>query len=439
MSDDNNEQNKRVMNGSYESWIAPGPGSRAQGNMYLIIEGREKDKYEITGYSASSCDAQGRHCTMFDDERRVFDNYMEDIKGTTFYASKEALDELCSLSSYYIKDFVKAMKASSNPMVLEQIDNKLGVFYKEHQGMGKDKELYDANKMFYKIGEKSILPAPYEPSGGYTLDSSEINLEKVRLPEGLETKRMTVRCWSGKFPKQFQNVQFDHVFLKGNEAFPEKISAQSVVLRDMDNIKITDGIRANSLDIEESKNIQVLEGNFTKTKLDQCKNVVISKKAKMGSLSIEQSDNIVIPTSLGNMNNLSINKIHGSNFGRIYLYDKTLDDRVLLDLSTSRINGIVRFTEQDIDYYEEKINKITQKNSDSNNEDLEWAKNSLARVQHEKELLDKYDIHERPDTKGNRSLKEIYTETSKRSGISRADDIAKLKIAQNIISKAMTK
>lgn len=438
---------------NYARWYAKGPGVTAGGYMELILEKIGEDEYKVSDYSHSSHSATGGRSGLFSKEKEYFDNKLKEVKDLTFHADKDAMDLLCSYKDP--EELLLSVKNCKDTVHFEVIDGKLGMVFDEHRGLTMD----SANSALYQIGKYSKIIMPHEAFTANrsfpphlslynevsTLSGKDANLKDINFPKGLNYKNVDIFCFE-ECPENLQDIKVGSLSLKNFLKLPQKVEAGNItVCYSKEDVKIPSGWKAEELKLFSMGNVQIAGGEFGEVEVNFCSNTVISPKAKIGHLIIgSNTKNTLVPTSLGNLSNLSL---LGGQYSddKVYIFDKHPDDRVLFDVRS--IKGIKETMKKQYGMYD-RIKEVCEREiagTKNENEFTGWGtlkekKEWLASAEKKRqafednsvlqEIYNNQENQEIPEK--DKSLKTVYNDIKKKSGAVRADILAAAEIARQI-------
>ena len=394
---------------AYNSWSARGRGVTASGTMYLDLENVGGDRWRVVDWSARSRSATGHSCGMFSDESECFEAEYKKAEGKELSISEEALNEC---SNYKGREAIRKAIAfmdehKVSTMHIDVIDEKMAVLYPEHKGIDKD----SSDSVFYKEGYSGIIlpnanlidTSEWKKLNGET----DVKLADVHFPKELGVKELRTYMYTQQDADVISKLKPTSVLISMHQEtfdLPKHLEAKRVrFFDDVNDKKISSDWDVNELAIVRCKNIIIDGGELDNVLLYDCNNVIVSKDAKIKNLRLEGGKNIVIPTS--------VQSIQGVDTAAFYVYDKNVKDKVLVDYHSEDLaKFLVRRRKYDIEHDADKKEIL------DNHKDMQ-------------KLLQTPD-HESEEYEG-KSLKDLYKEAKKTSGVVKADKLAMAEIALN--------
>lgn len=416
-------KNKLISISRYATWSAGGRGLAASGEMSVLLEYLKDDKWKVVDWSADSSNAFGRDCEMFSDEKAYFNSEYKKIKGKEFTIDANAL-ELCQ-EGYgasvikYASDFMNKYKISS--MHLANIDGQLAVLYPEHKKLTKA----SPNSVFYQkdlLGKFIIPNVSLDSSSWKMLNGEHVPcLKELTFPEEFSFDSFHVAINSNpedakdfeKIAHRIKPTSISISMLYQEFDLPQKLSANYVELSNVKNKNVPDDWRVDSLSVRRCQNLVFKGGEYKTLSInDKNSNIIISHKTNVEHLALnEYCRNLAFATN--------VNAVSGVNKSPFYLYDRTPKDKVLVNYCSQAI----------IDNEVERFSFFSNYNMGRRLEDSKKIYDSLPELQRIKisESDNKSD-----EKYAGKSLKNLYNEASKTSGVVKADLLAMENIARSL-------
>ena len=422
----NTQEKESVILKDYDEWYASGRGLKGHGRMSLVLEKVNQDTLKVVDWNAKTKDPMGYSSGMYINERKYFEEEFKKAEGLEFTFDEKTLPILEWHSSQFKKVIDYMNKYGIKSMHLTEIDEKLAALYPEHRGMSVDSPdsvLY--NPVFLR---PCILPkTDIDIFYALTLSGQKISdISEIKFPSNFKFDKLDVG-FVKTYPEDLKNIKVSRVcFDERCSELPQDLLAENVRVMDKNHVKIPKGWNVDNLDLDKCSNVIIEGAKINSVAISGCSNVIISDKAKIKQINFSEygitpNKNILIPTS--------VKEIEGVAYQKFYLYDKTPEDKVLVDkVSKPYIESRAGLVSGRSDYVQ---------NAAKNNSSL-YTKEEVERHKKAKEMINDHkgikaiaESHEEVDNKSN-DLKALYEETAKTSGVVKADVLAMAKIVEGL-------
>ena len=319
----NTQEKESVILKDYDEWYASGIGLKAHGRMSLVLEKVNQDTLKVVDWNAKTKDPMGYPSGMTVYERKYFEEEFRKAEGLEFTFDEKTLPILEWHSSQFKKVIDYMNKYGIKSMHLTELDEKLAALYPEHRGMSVD----SPDSVLYKpvFLRPCILPkTDIDIFDALTLSGQKISdISEIKFPSNFKFDKLDVG-FVKTYPEDLRNIKVSRVcFDKRGAELPKDLLAEKVRVSDKNHVKIPKEWNVDNLDLDKCSNVIIEGAKINSVAISGCSNVIISDKAKIKKInfseySITPNKNILIPTS--------VKEIEGIAYQKFYLYDKTPED-----------------------------------------------------------------------------------------------------------------